>query len=61
MVNYPFISLYYAWVKNKELTFGQSLPGSLAVVIGSMILAYVLLRCYDIPFRNYLVKRFLKK
>ncbi len=61
MVHYPFIYLYYAWVKNKELTFGQSLPGALAVVIGSMILAYVLLRCYDIPVRNYLVKRFLKK
>ena len=61
MVHYPFIYLYYAWVKNKELTFSQSLPGALAVVIGSMILAYILLRCYDIPVRNYLVKRFLKK
>ena len=61
MVHYPFIYLCYACVKNKELTFGQSLPGALAVVIGSMILAYVLLRCYDIPVRNYLVKRFLKK
>ena len=26
MVHYPFIYLYYAWVKNENLTFAQSLP-----------------------------------
>ena len=25
MVHYPFIYLYYAWVKNEELTFAESL------------------------------------
>ncbi len=59
-VHYPFIYLYYAWVKNNKLTFEQSLPGAAAVVIGSIILAYICLKLYDIPVRNYLAKRFAK-
>jgi len=59
-VHYPFIYLYYAWVKNNKLTFEQSLPGAAAVVIGSIILAYICLKLYDIPIRNYLAKRFAK-
>ena len=60
MVHYPFIYLYYAWVKNDNLSFEESLPGALAVVAGSIVLAYLCLRLYDIPLRNYLAKRFLK-
>ena len=60
MVHYPFIYLYYAWVKNEKLTFMQSFPGAAGVVIGSIILAYICLEFYDIPVRKYLVKRFLK-
>lgn len=60
MVHYPFIYLYYAWVKNDSLTFSESLPGAAGVVIGSVILAYICLKCYDIPVRKYLTKRFLK-
>lgn len=61
MVHYPFIYLYYAWVKNENLTFEQSLPGALAVFVGSIILAYACLKLYDAPVREYLTKRFLKK
>lgn len=60
MVHYPFIYLYYAWVKNENLTFSESLPGALGVVVGSIVLAYVCLKCYDIPVRKYLANRFLK-
>ncbi len=60
MVHYPFIYLYYAWVKNEELTFTESLPGAVAVVIGSTLLAYICLKLYDEPVRHYLAKRFLK-
>lgn len=59
MVHYPFIYLYYAWVKNENLTFQESLPGAASVVIGSTILAYICLRFYDIPVRKYLTNRFL--
>ena len=59
MVHYPFIYLYYAWVKNGNLTFRESLPGALGVVIGSIVLAYICLKFYDIPVRRYLTNRFL--
>jgi peptidoglycan/LPS O-acetylase OafA/YrhL len=56
MVHYPFIYLYYAWVKNNHLTFQESLPGAAGVVAGSIILAYICLKFYDIPVRRYLTK-----
>lgn len=59
MVHYPFIYLYYAWVKNEHLTFVQSLPGAIAVVIGSIILAYLCLKLYDEPVRKFLTKHLL--
>ncbi|WP_411971646.1 acyltransferase family protein [Sphingobacterium sp. Lzh-3] len=60
MVHYPFIYLYYAWVKNENLSFEESLPGAAAVVIGSIVLAYGCLKLYDIPVRRYLSQRFLR-
>ena len=59
MVHYPFIYLYYAWVKNRQLTFTESLPGAAALVVGSVILAWLCLKFYDEPVRRLLVKRFL--
>lgn len=59
-VHYPFIYLYYAWVKNNQLSFQESLPGAAAVVIGSIVLAYICLKLYDIPVRRFLSNRFLK-
>ena len=59
MVHYPFIYLYYAWVKNENLTFEQSLPGAIALVIGSILLAYLCLKLYDIPVRRFLSKHLL--
>ena len=60
MVHYPFIYLYYAWVKNNHLTFFESFPGAAGVVIGSIVLAYICLKWYDAPVRKYLTNRFLK-
>lgn len=57
MVHYPFIYIYYAWVKNEHLTFAQSLPGAAALVVGSVLLAWVCLKFYDIPARQWLTKR----
>jgi peptidoglycan/LPS O-acetylase OafA/YrhL len=60
MVHYPFIYLYYAWVKNENLTFEQSFPGAAALVIGSILLAYVCLKLYDEPVRKLLTNRLLR-
>jgi len=61
MVHYPFIYVYYAWVKNDNLTFSESLPGAIALLIGSIILAYACLKLYDEPVRRFLTKRFLRR
>ncbi|MDD4848579.1 MAG: acyltransferase [Bacteroidales bacterium] len=58
MVHYPFIYWYYAWVKNENLTFVESLPGAVALVVGSVMLAYLCLKFYDIPVRKYLTRKF---
>jgi peptidoglycan/LPS O-acetylase OafA/YrhL len=61
MVHYPFIYIYYAWVKNENLTFSESLPGAIALVAGSILLAYACMKFYDEPVRKYLTKIFLRK
>ena len=61
MVHYPFIYLYYAWVKNEELTFCESFPGAAALVVGSVALAYAALRLYDEPVRRFLTRRMLHR
>lgn len=59
MVHYPFIYLYFAWVKNNDLSFQQSVPGAVALLIGSIILAYGCLKFYDEPVRRYLTKKLI--
>ena len=59
MVHYPFIYGYYAWVKNNSLSFTESLPGALALVGGSLALAYACLKLYDEPVRRWLARRLL--
>ena len=61
MVHYPFIYLYYAWVKNENLTFEQSLPGAAALVAGSVVLAYLSLKLYDEPVRRFLTEKLLRR
>lgn len=61
MVHYPFIYLYFAWVKNENLSFEESLPGALAVVVGSILLAYACLKWYDEPVRRFLTRRFASR
>lgn len=61
VVHYPFIYLYYAWVKNNGLSFAESFWGAAAVVVGSIALAWLCLKLYDEPVRRRLTARFLKK
>ena len=60
MVHYPLIYLYFGWVKKENLTFAEAWPEALALVIGSIVLAYISLKLYDEPVRRYLTKRFLR-
>ena len=60
MVHYPLIYLYFGWVKKENLTFAEAWPEALALVLGSIVLAYISLKLYDEPVRRYLTKRFLQ-
>jgi hypothetical protein len=44
-------------VKNENLTFADSLPGAIALFVGSILLAYASLKLYDIPVRRFFSKR----
>ena len=61
LVHYPFLYCYYAWVKNHEPSFVDSLPGALALFFGSIALAWLVLRLYDAPLRQWLAKRWLSR
>lgn len=54
--------LFYAWlIDNKLYTFGEVWPTALIVYIGSILLAYLCLKCYDEPVRRWLTKKFMPK
>ena len=61
IVHYPFMYLFYAWVWNNDLTFGQVWPVVLLLFFGNILLAYLCLKLYDEPIRRWLSKRFLSK
>lgn len=61
MVHYPFIYLYYAWVKNHDLTFAESFWGAMLLFVGSILLAYICMKLYDEPIRKYLSRKLLRK
>lgn len=61
LVHYPLIYVYFAWVKNNELSFVESLPGAVALVVASLLLAVLCLKYYDRPLRRWLSERWLKR
>ncbi len=60
VIHYPLFWVYYAWVKNNDLTFTESIPGAAAFFFGSIALAYLCLRLYDTPIRKLLSNRFIE-
>ena len=57
IVHYPFIYLYIAWVKNHQLPFSQSWYMALALFAGTILLAWVVLKIYDMPVRRWLSRK----
>lgn len=60
IVHFPFVYLYIAVVKRHELDFLSSLPMALLLFFGSIALAHLLLRFYDLPIRKKLEKYALR-
>ena len=59
VVHYPLMYLFYAWLWGGEETipFSQAWPAAAAVIIGSIILAWLCLKFYDEPLRRWLGKK----
>jgi peptidoglycan/LPS O-acetylase OafA/YrhL len=55
LVHYPLVYFYVAWISNhKGITPGQAWPYALALLLGSVALAYASLKWYDEPVRKWL-------
>lgn len=62
ITHYPLIYIYTAWVADNKIPLGwHGLSIGLLLLAGSIIIAYLCLKFYDEPVRNYLKERFLKK
>lgn len=60
MVHYPAMYLYYWWVWSNGISFNEALPVMAIILVGSVIVAYLFLRFYDLPVRRYLTRRLVK-
>lgn len=51
MIHYPFMYLFYSWTF-QGVPFSSAWPWAVLVFAGSIVLAYAVLRLYDIPLRR---------
>ncbi|MEN2412442.1 acyltransferase family protein [Flavobacterium mesophilum] len=58
ITHYPLIYWYTAWVVNNKVSLQDGLIPGIALLIASIVLAYVCLKLYDEPVRNWLQKKF---
>ena len=61
ITHYPIVYVYTAWVSRNDATMAEGAPYMLLVFVAAVALAYACLRLYDLPLRNWLTNRFLKK
>lgn len=62
MVHYPFMYLFYYWMMQSGRTaWANTQLVSVGVVLGNVLLAWILLKCYDEPVRRALTRKFLSR
>ncbi len=59
IVHYPAMYLFYAWVWGNALTFDSVWPVCVAIFVGIIIFAWLVMRFYDEPVRRYLSRKLL--
>ncbi len=59
ITHFPIAYVYMAWVTNNEYTLEKSWPFGLLVVGVAITVAYLTMKLYDVPVREWLRKRFL--
>lgn len=58
ILHYPLFYLFYAWlIRTQTYTPGTSWGPALLTVAGSVVLAWLAMRFYDIPVRRWLTRR----
>ena len=60
ITHYPIIYIYTGWVATHKVGLINALPIGLVVFVSCILLAYICLRFYDIPVRNWLKNKVLK-
>lgn len=61
IIHYPFVYTYTAWVQNNRITVAQGWPVAIGTVVFCVLLAYLCLRFYDMPVRQWLTVKTMKK
>ncbi|NDW08588.1 acyltransferase [Dysgonomonas sp. 520] len=59
ITHFPIAYVYMAWVSNNNYTLEDSWAQGLLVVFFSITVAYLAMKFYDLPIREWLRKRFL--
>ena len=61
IVHYPFMYLMYAWAWRNGYGFDKVWPAAACVIVGSIALAWLLMKYYDGPVRRWLSMRLLRR
>jgi len=59
ITHFPIAYVYMAYVTNNRLTLEQSWHYGLLVVVAAIVVAYLSMKFYDLPIRDWLRKKFL--
>lgn len=60
IIHYPAMYLFYSWVWNNGYTFGDVWYVAVAIFVGAIVCAAIVLKVYDQPVRRFLSKKLLK-
>ena len=61
ITHYPLIYWYSAWVVDNKVSLADGYLLGIGVLIASIVLAYLCLKLYDEPVRNWLQNKFQKR
>ena len=61
ITHYPLIYWYTAWVVDNKVSLADGYLWGIGVLIASIVMAYLCLKLYDEPVRNWLQNKFQKR
>ncbi|MWB92789.1 acyltransferase family protein [Flavobacterium sp. GA093] len=61
IIHYPLIYWYTAWVVNNKVSLEDGIGMGALLLVASIVIAYLCLKLYDEPVRNWLQKKFQKQ